>query len=100
MGSGLFFKAICSGVIHPVCTWDPLGIGVDDMFLLMSAWSENLPEEPEEQKVDHVPNILGRTLASAGIAITITSLTDFLAFVIGIVSVFRSVTLFSLYAGE
>ena len=70
------------------------------MFLLMSAWSENLPEEPEEQKVDHVPNTLGRTLASAGIAITITSLTDFLAFVIGTVSVFRSVTNFSLYAGE
>ena len=70
------------------------------MFLMMSCWSENLPSEAEQQTVQHVPNILGKTLASAGIGITITSLTDFLAFIIGTTSVFRSVTNFSLYAGE
>ena len=73
---------------------------MDDMFLIMSAWSENLPSNLEEQKVQQVPKILGKTLASAGIGITITSLTDFLAFVIGTTSVFLSVTNFSLYAGE
>ncbi|KAL8597646.1 hypothetical protein ACOMHN_031581 [Nucella lapillus] len=76
-----------------------IGIGVDDMFLLMSSWSESLPSDPNEQNVDHVPIILGRTLAHAGVGITITSLTDFLAFGIGTVSVFLSVTNFSLYAG-
>ncbi|KAL8592691.1 hypothetical protein ACOMHN_037631 [Nucella lapillus] len=76
-----------------------IGIGVDDMFLLMSSWSESLPSDDSEQNVQHVPRILGKTLASAGIGITITSLTDFLAFVIGTASVFRSVTYFSLYAG-
>ena len=76
------------------------GIGVDDMFLLMSSWSENLPSDVQEQTVQHVPKILGKTLATAGIGITITSLTDFLAFVIGTTSVFMSVTNFSLYAGE
>ena len=76
------------------------GIGVDDMFLLMSTWSENLPSDVQEQTVQHVPKILGKALASAGIGITITSLTDFLAFVIGTISVFMSVTNFSLYAGE
>ena len=76
------------------------GIGVDDMFLLMSTWSENLPSDVQEQTVQHVPKILGKALASAGIGITITSLTDFLAFVIGTTSVFMSVTNFSLYAGE
>ena len=75
------------------------GIGVDDMFLLMSTWSENLPSDVLEQTVQHVPKILGKALASAGIGITITSLTDFLAFVIGTTSVFMSVTNFSLYAG-
>ena len=76
------------------------GIGVDDMFLLMSSWSENLPSDVQEQTVQHVPKILGKALANAGIGITITSLTDFLAFVIGTISVFMSVTNFSLYAGE
>ena len=78
---------------------DVSGIGVDDMFLLMSSWSENLPSDDQEQTVQHVPKILGKALASAGIGITITSLTDFLAFVIGTTSVFMSVTNFSLYAG-
>ena len=77
-----------------------LGIGVDDMFLMMSSWSESVPSDVQEQTVQQVPKILGKTLASAGIGITITSLTDFLAFVIGTTSVFMSVTNFSLYAGE
>ncbi|XP_076462905.1 patched domain-containing protein 3-like isoform X2 [Babylonia areolata] len=76
-----------------------IGIGVDDMFLMMSSWSESLPSSAEQQQVKHVPQILGKTLANAGIGITITSVTDFLAFVIGTTSVFRSVTNFSLYAG-
>jgi hypothetical protein len=69
------------------------------MFILMSAWSENLPDK-EERAVANVPKIIGRTMSSAGVAITITSLTDFLAFAIGSASVFPSVTNFSLYAGQ
>jgi hypothetical protein len=69
------------------------------MFILMSAWSENLPDKEEERTVANVPKIIGRTMSSAGVAITITSLTDFLAFAIGSASVFPSVTNFSLYAG-
>ena len=76
------------------------GIGVDDMFLMMSSWSESLPSNAGEQTVEQVPKILGKTLASACIGMTITSLTDFFAFVIGTTSVFTSVTNFSLYAGE
>ena len=70
------------------------------MFLIMSSWSENLPDDPEEQTVSNVPQIVGKALASAGISITITSLTNFLAFAIGATSVFRGVTYFSLYAGQ
>ncbi|KAK7507749.1 hypothetical protein BaRGS_00000714 [Batillaria attramentaria] len=71
-----------------------IGIGVDDMFLLMSSWSETLGLTQLT-----VPARVGETFAKAGIGITITSLTDFLAFCIGTTSVFRSVTNFSLYAG-
>jgi hypothetical protein len=75
------------------------GIGVDDMFLLMSSWSEILPENEAEKTVEYVPILVGQTLAKAGLGITITSITDFLAFLIGSFSKFRSVTSFSLYAG-
>nr|KAG5702436.1 hypothetical protein BaRGS_027523 [Batillaria attramentaria] len=71
-----------------------IGIGVDDMFLMMSSWSETLGITQLT-----VPARLGATFAGAGIGITITSITDFLAFCIGTTSVFRSVTNFSLYAG-
>ncbi|KAK7508062.1 hypothetical protein BaRGS_00001027 [Batillaria attramentaria] len=71
-----------------------LRIGIDDMFLLMSSWSETLGLTELT-----VPARVGETFAKAGIGITITSVTDFLAFCIGTTSVFRSVTNFSLYAG-
>nr|KAG5702432.1 hypothetical protein BaRGS_027519 [Batillaria attramentaria] len=71
-----------------------IGIGVDDMFLLMSSWSDTLGQTDLS-----VPDRVGATFAGAGIGITITSITDFLAFCIGTTSVFRSVTYFSLYAG-
>nr|KAG5690493.1 hypothetical protein BaRGS_033333 [Batillaria attramentaria] len=70
-----------------------IGIGVDDMFLMMSSWSETIPQTDLS-----VPDRVGATLAGAGIGITITSVTDVLAFAIGTTSVFRSVTSFSLYA--
>ncbi|XP_067676454.1 patched domain-containing protein 3-like [Haliotis asinina] len=71
-----------------------IGIGVDDMFLLMSSWAETYPLKDES-----VPTRMGVTFASAGIGITITSLTDLLAFVIGVSSVFLSVRNFCLYTG-
>ena len=74
------------------------GIGVDNMFLVMSSWSQNLIKSDEGAEC--VPKILGKTLASAGIGITITSFTNFLAFIIGITSVFMCVKNFCLYAGE
>ena len=43
---------------------------------------------------------IGLTLKNAGVAITITSLTDFMAFIIGTTTGFRSVQIFCLYAGK
>ncbi|XP_046556187.1 patched domain-containing protein 3-like [Haliotis rubra] len=71
-----------------------IGIGVDDMFLLMSSWAETYPLRDQT-----VASRMGKTFASAGIGITITSLTDLLAFVIGVSSVFLSVRNFCLYTG-
>ena len=59
------------------------GIGVDDMFVIMGALV-NL--EPEEQEYD-VPRKVGDVLKHAGVSITVTSITDFVAFGIGATTV-------------
>ena len=69
------------------------GIGVDDMFLLMSAWGESMGHDVG------VPQRVGLTFSKAGIGITITTLTDFLAFLIGASSDFVAVRQFCLYTG-
>ncbi|KAL8580373.1 hypothetical protein ACOMHN_037472 [Nucella lapillus] len=71
-----------------------LGIGVDDMFLLMAGWSST-----QGQRDLTVPRRIGSTFRAAGIGITITSITDFLAFAIGSTSVFLSVRNFCIYSG-
>ncbi|XP_076462743.1 patched domain-containing protein 3-like [Babylonia areolata] len=68
-----------------------LGIGVDDMFLMMSAWGESIALKTD------VPHRVGSTFSKAGIGITITTLTDFLAFLIGISSSFIAVRQFCIY---
>ena len=53
-----------------------LGIGIDDMFILISAWRYTSTKLSVEERI-------GQTLKSAAVSITITSVTDALAFVIG-----------------
>ncbi|XP_041102487.1 patched domain-containing protein 3-like [Polyodon spathula] len=69
-----------------------LGIGVDDMFIMISCW--------QQTKVhDSVADRLAETYKEAAVSITITTLTDVLAFYIGIMTPFRSVQSFCLYTG-
>ena len=61
----------------------PAGIGVDDMFVIVQAWemtkaqTEDLP----------MPERIGKMMKNAGVSITVTSLTDILAFGIGATTV-------------
>ncbi|XP_078674233.1 patched domain-containing protein 3-like [Branchiostoma floridae x Branchiostoma belcheri] len=68
-----------------------LGIGVDDMFVMIAAWRKCDVRLPVEER-------MGRAMSDAGVSITITSLTDCLAFTAGITSVFPSVRTFCTYA--
>ncbi|XP_067863268.1 patched domain-containing protein 3-like [Heptranchias perlo] len=69
-----------------------LGIGVDDMFIMLSSW--------QKTKVhDKVEDRLAETYAEAAVSITITTLTDVLAFYIGVLTPFRSVQSFCVYTG-
>ncbi|XP_070532382.1 patched domain-containing protein 3-like [Ptychodera flava] len=67
-----------------------LGIGVDDMFILLAAWRQVPSSYSVEER-------MGRTFSEAAMSITVTSVTDFLALSIGTVSAFPSVRIFCLY---
>lgn len=69
-----------------------LGIGVDDTFVMLSAW-RRAPVH------DSVPKRLGKCYSDAAVSITVTSLTNFLSFMIGGITPFPCVRIFCFYAG-
>ncbi|XP_053399181.1 patched domain-containing protein 3-like [Mercenaria mercenaria] len=69
-----------------------IGIGVDDMFMLMSGITNADYELDVEARI-------GETMKTSGVSITITSLTDLLAFAAGASSIFLSVRNFCIYSG-
>lgn len=73
------------GPVHNVLPFLLLGLGIDDMFVIMQCWN-NL--EPEDMKRT-LPEKLGLSLKHAGVSITVTSLTDFFAF--GAVTIIKSI---------
>ncbi|KAK2822039.1 hypothetical protein Q5P01_022104 [Channa striata] len=73
------------------CPFLILGIGLDDMFIMISCWQKT-------RVVDSVPDRLAGTYKEAAVSITITTLTDALALFLGYSSPFGSVRSFCLYA--
>ncbi|CAJ1071676.1 patched domain-containing protein 3 [Xyrichtys novacula] len=74
------------------CPFMILGIGLDDMFIMISCWQRT-------GVLDSVPKRLAETYKEAAISISITTLTDALAFFLGCSSPFGSVRSFCFYAG-
>ncbi|XP_070553523.1 patched domain-containing protein 3-like [Ptychodera flava] len=69
-----------------------LGIGVDDMFIMIAGWRRTSPSLSVEERMGHA-------YSEAAMSITITSLTDVIAFGIGVTSFFPSVRIFCIYTG-
>ncbi|XP_021371587.1 patched domain-containing protein 3-like isoform X1 [Mizuhopecten yessoensis] len=67
-----------------------IGIGLDDMFIMMSGLADADPTAAIEAKIAHV-------MKTSGTSITITSLTNVIAFFVGITSVFKSVRNFCMF---
>ncbi|XP_059201171.1 patched domain-containing protein 3 [Centropristis striata] len=74
------------------CPFMILGIGLDDMFIMISCWQRT-------RVLDSVPERLADTYRDAAVSISITTLTDALALFLGYSSPFGSVRSFCLYAG-
>lgn len=70
-----------------------IGIGADDMFQLMTEWRQTNVRDSIESR-------MAATMRSAAVSITITSLTDILAFCIGATSPFMSVKYFCACSGN
>ncbi|KAM7070098.1 patched domain-containing protein 3 [Acridotheres tristis] len=72
-----------------------LGVGVDDMFIMIASWEQSLRKKDKS----NVKSLLAETYAEAALSVTITTLTDVLAFFIGTWTAFPSVRSFCLYTG-
>jgi len=83
---GLFYSPLAS-----VLPFLLLGLGVDDMFVIAISYDITDPNLP-------IPERLGRCLAHAGSSIMVTSLTDFLAFLIGGTTSLPALRMFCFYA--
>ncbi|XP_018422992.1 PREDICTED: patched domain-containing protein 3-like [Nanorana parkeri] len=69
-----------------------LGVGIDDMFIMVSSWQQTKVKSGVEER-------MGETYKEAAVSIIITTLTDVIAFYIGIITSFKSVQSFCIYTG-
>ena len=70
--------------MHAILPFICLGIGIDDMFVIMQCW-ENVSRNPQSKDLPTSEKI-GLSLRHAGVSITVTSLTDIFAFGVGAVT--------------
>nr|XP_045607427.1 patched domain-containing protein 3-like isoform X2 [Procambarus clarkii] len=92
---------VCSFFGVPYCPVNSIlpillvGLGVDDMFVIMAAWEAAGRHKPISG--NHIERA-GRTMRHAGVAITVTSLTDVTAFAVGASTDLPALRSFCLYA--
>ncbi|CAG0893066.1 unnamed protein product [Darwinula stevensoni] len=90
---GIFY-----GPLHNVLPFLLLGLGIDDMFVIVQAYdtAEKIGGEAWREKCVH--ERMASALKDAGVGITLTSLTDFTAFIIGTFTTLPALRSFCIYA--
>ena len=86
---GLFY-----GPMHSVMPFLMLGIGIDDMFVIVQCWQTLDKEARSRSMVER----FGLAMRHAGSAITVTSLTDITAFGVGGLTKLPALKSFCIYA--
>ncbi|KAG7201439.1 hypothetical protein KM043_004199 [Ampulex compressa] len=101
-GAFIIAVGVCSllrisyGPIHTSLPFMLLGLGVDDIFVMMASWKQVHTKEYIREKP--LPERIAHALGHAGSAISITSLTDVVAFIIGASTILPSLQSFCIYA--
>ncbi|XP_031621793.1 patched domain-containing protein 3-like [Contarinia nasturtii] len=93
------FLGISYGPVHTSLPFLLMGLGIDDMFVMMASWKKVQREHRLPRDPSTLPERMGMMLQMAGSSITITSFTDVVAFVIGSITILPSLESFCLYAG-
>jgi len=82
------------GPMHSLIFCLLVGLSIDDMFVLVQTWNTQ-PSMPGMSLVERV----GSTMRSAGVAITVTSTTNILVFLIGGTTRLPSLRSYSIFTG-
>ncbi|XP_053693061.1 patched domain-containing protein 3-like [Sabethes cyaneus] len=82
------------GPVHTCLPFLLMGLGVDDMFVMMACYRK----VHESHSHLPLPERMGLMLKHAGASITVTSLTDIVAFAVGSITVMPSLQSFCIYA--
>lgn len=94
-GCGISSIFLFYSPVHASLFFIILGLGVDDIFVIMASIRKINAEHPELPLVEKI----GKTMQKAGASITITSLTDIIAFLVGGTTVLPSLRSFCVFAG-
>jgi len=78
---------IVYGPVNKILPFLLLGIGIDDMFVIMQCWTNLFPSSLTTKSKLSIPEKMGMALKHAGVSITVTSLTDVAAFGVGALTV-------------
>ncbi|CAL7945885.1 unnamed protein product [Xylocopa violacea] len=101
-GAFIVSISVCSvlgipyGPVHTSLPFMLLALGVDDNFLIMASWKEIHAHKLNRNKP--LEERIALMLGHAGSAISITSLTDVVAFIIGASTILPSLQSFCIYA--
>ncbi|KAL6264423.1 hypothetical protein P5V15_004532 [Pogonomyrmex californicus] len=101
-GAFILAVGVCSligipyGPVHTSLPFLLLGLGIDDIFVINASWKQIHTDELNLNKP--LTERIGLTLGHAGSAISLTSLTDVVAFIIGASTILPSLQSFCIYA--